>query len=96
MVRRFAQVTILVASALCVAAGTARAEDGRDISVGTELMATSDVTVHRAEIVKGSRVSVTSVVRNAGRVEAADVALADGHVVKVAWATLRSFFQIVP
>ena len=39
--------------------------DEAPIAVGTELMATSDVTLHTAEIAKGSRVSVTKLSRTA-------------------------------
>jgi hypothetical protein len=69
--------------------------DEPTIDVGTELMATSDVTLHTAEIAKGSRVSVTKLSRNAGQVDAVSVALADGHVVKVTMAQVHTFFRVV-
>jgi prepilin-type processing-associated H-X9-DG protein len=65
------------------------------IGVGTELMATSDVTLHQAEIAKGSRVSVTKLSESGGRVESVNVALADGHVVKVTIAQVHTFFRVV-
>jgi hypothetical protein len=69
--------------------------DEREIAVGTELQALADVTLHRAEIAKGSRVSVTQVVRRDGRVDAVRVALADGHVVKVPVALVHASFRVV-
>ena len=64
------------------------------IQVGTELVATSDVTLHQAEISKGSRVSVTKLSTNAGQVDAVSVALADGHVVKVTIAQVHTYFRV--
>ena len=69
--------------------------DERPIDVGTELMATTDVTLHAAEIAKGSRVSVTKLSRNGGQVDTVSVALADGHVVKVTMAQVHTFFRVV-
>ncbi len=90
------------AAALCVscplltAVDEARAETpSPDLAVGTELMATSNVTLHQAEIAKGSRVSVTKVSRNAGQVETVNVALADGHVVKVTISQVHTYFRVV-
>lgn len=84
-----------VASA-AVNEGVARADDGgSEIAVGASLQATSDVTLHKAEIAKGSRVAVTKLLVRAGRLEGLSVALADGHVVKVTLAQLRSFFRVV-
>jgi hypothetical protein len=70
----------------------ARAEN--PIEVGTQLVATSDVTLHRAEISKGSKVSVTKILTREGRTDGFAVALADGHIVKVTLSTIRSFFRI--
>jgi hypothetical protein len=75
--------------------GVARADGGADIAVGTSLQATSDVTLHQAEIAKGSRVNVTKLLVRAGRLHGVSVALADGHVVKVSLTQLHSFFRIV-
>jgi prepilin-type processing-associated H-X9-DG protein len=77
-----------------LAPAAAHAEE-RDLAVGTELMATSDVTLHKAEIAKGSRVSVTKVTLHKGQIDAVNVALADGHVVKMTLAQVRSFFRVV-
>lgn len=71
----------------------ARADDDA-IAVGTELVATSDVSLHKAEIAKGSHVSVTKLRVHEGRVDELDVALADGHVVKVTMTTVRSYFRV--
>jgi len=82
------------AAVLICGTGEARADE-RPIDVGTELMATSDVTLHMAEIAKGSRVSVTKLSRNGGQLDAVSVALADGHVVKVTMAQVHTFFRII-
>jgi hypothetical protein len=68
--------------------------DEAEIAVGTELVATADVSLHKAEIAKGSRVSVTKLMLRDGRVDGVDVALADGHVVKVTMSTVRSYFRV--
>jgi prepilin-type processing-associated H-X9-DG protein len=74
----------------------ADARDGeREIAVGTELMATADVTLHKAEIAKGSRVSVTKVLRHGNVIDGVNVALADGHVVKMSLAQVHSYFRVV-
>lgn len=69
-------------------------EAADDIAVGTELVATADVSLHKAEICKGSHVSVTKVSVHDGRVDGVSVALADGHVVKVTMGTVRSYFRV--
>lgn len=67
-----------------------------EITIGTELMATDDVQLSRAGILKGSKVSVTKLLHRQGEVASVDVILADGHVVKkVAMGTIRAFFRIV-
>src|SRR4051794_640658 len=83
-------LALLLAALVGPAAGVlmggneARAEQApEDIAVGTELVATADVTLHQAEISKGSRVSVTKLLKRDGHVDGLSVALADGHVVKV-------------
>jgi hypothetical protein len=73
----------------------ALAADEAPIGVGTELMATSDVTLHQAEIAKGSRVSVTKLSKSGGQIDAVSVALADGHVVKVTMAQVHTYFRVV-
>lgn len=87
---------LVPAAGVAVSEGVALADDDRsDIAVGTALQATSDVTLHKAEIAKGSRVSVTKVLVHAGRLDGVSVALADGHVVKMTASQLHSFFRIV-
>lgn len=92
-------LTVLLAVAAVPAAGVlapatvAAAET--PITVGTELVATADVTLHKAEIAKGSRVSVTKVNRTGERLDGVNVALADGHVVKMPLAAVRSYFRVV-
>jgi prepilin-type processing-associated H-X9-DG protein len=83
------------AAGLAGAGSVALANEDRSISVGTELMATSDVTLHKAEIAKGSRVSVTKLNRTGGQIDAVNVALADGHVVKVTMAQVHTYFRVV-
>ncbi len=64
------------------------------IQVGTELVATSDVSLSRASLVRGSRVFVTKLITQGRRVAGFKVALADGHVVKVALSTVQRFFRV--
>lgn len=92
---RLARALIVMAALASPAFGerAARADEGA-LSVGTSLQATSDVTLHRAEIAKGSRVAVTKILRRAGRVDGVSVALPDGHVVKVTLAQVRTFFRV--
>jgi hypothetical protein len=97
--RRLAFAVLLAVAAVPAAdvlggGGEARAEE-RSLDVGTELMATSDVTLHQAEIAKGSRVSVTKLGRSGGQVESVSVALADGHVVKMTMTQVHTFFRVV-
>ena len=96
---RPARAVFVVALALAVPAVAAErvaVAEERSIEVGTELQATTDVTLHRAEIAKGSRVSVTKVLVHGGRVDGLSVALADGHVVKVTLEQVHSYFRVVP
>ena len=88
-----ALAAVPVASALSARPALAAGEE--PIAVGTELMATSDVTLHKAEIAKGSRVSVTKLSKSGGQIEAVSVALADGHVVKVTMAQVHTYFRVV-
>ena len=74
----------------------AQASEEADLVVGTELVATADVALHKADIAKGSHVSITKLRLNAGHLDGIDVALADGHVVKVTMGTVRSYFQVAP
>lgn len=73
----------------------ARAEEDDALAVGTELMATADVTLHKAEIMRGSKVSVTKLYVHDGKLDGVNVALADGHVVKMPLAAVRSYFRVV-
>jgi len=88
-------LTAVAVSAVNLASPARALADERPLEVGTELMATSDVTLHKAEIAKGSRVSVTQLSQRAGHVESVSVELADGHVVKVPIAQVRTFFRVV-
>jgi hypothetical protein len=72
----------------------ALAAEEHDLMVGTELVATADIALHKADIAKGSRVSVTKLLLRRGRLDGVDVALADGHVVKMTLGTVRTYFQI--
>jgi hypothetical protein len=67
----------------------------QDVAVGAELLAIRDVTLHRAEIARGSRVSVTGVIQHDGHIDAVEVALADGHVVKLSAALVHASFRVV-
>ena len=71
------------------------AEEANDLAPGTQLMALGNVSLHQAEIAKGSKVSVASVLLREGKLEGASLELADGHIVKVGLATIRSFFKVV-
>jgi hypothetical protein len=73
----------------------ARAEDVGELAVGTQLEALSDVKLSRAELARGSRVSITKLIQKQGRLAAVDVELADGYIARVPIATLRAFFRIV-
>jgi hypothetical protein len=95
--RRLALAAALALATLPLAGVTAeRAAIAAEtpIQVGTELVATSDVTLHQAEIAKGSRVSVTKVTRSGEQLDAVSVALADGHVVKVTMAQVHTYFRV--
>jgi hypothetical protein len=70
------------------------AAEETDLAIGTELVATADVALHKADIAKGSHVSVTKLLLSRGHLDGVDVALADGHVVKVTLGTVRSYFAV--
>lgn len=77
-------------------AGADTRESADELTVGTLLLATDDIQLSRAGIMKGSKVSVTKLLHRQGEVDSVDVLLADGHVVKkVAIGTIRTFFRIV-
>jgi hypothetical protein len=71
----------------------ARAES--DLLVGKQLQALADVSIHKAEIAKGTLVHITKLVASAGKIEAVAVELGDGQVVKMALSTVRTFFKVV-
>jgi hypothetical protein len=84
------------AAAVLASPGVAQADEARsDLSPGVQLMAIDNVTLHRAEIAKGSRVSVAEVVLRAGKLDGVSLELADGHIVKVGVAMVRSHFTVV-
>ncbi|WP_433933250.1 hypothetical protein AB3662_03310 [Sorangium cellulosum] len=66
-----------------------------DIAVGVRLEAVADVKVARAEVARGSTVSVARLIERQGRVTAVDVELADGHIARVAMATVRASFRVL-
>jgi hypothetical protein len=70
------------------------ASAGDDLAVGVELLAVEDVSMHRAELVKGARVSVTKRNLRDGRLESVSVALADGHVLKLPIGAVRTYFRV--
>ncbi len=93
-------LALLAAPALTALEGAllereARAEAEDDLAVGTELMAVSDLSLHRAEIAKGARVNVTKLYLRDGRLDSVNVALADGHVVKMPLGAVRTYFRVV-
>lgn len=92
-------LTLLLAIAAPAVATTsaessAWADEGPEIDVGTALEATADVTLHKATVAKGSRVSVTKLLVRSGRLEGVSAALADGHVVKISMAQLHTSFRV--
>lgn len=89
-----ALVTIGAGPTLAPSEARAEAEE-EDLAVGVRLRALADVQLHKASIVKGSKVHVTRLLHRGGRLASVDLELADGHVVpKVAIATVRSFFRV--
>jgi hypothetical protein len=103
-VQRLSRIAIAVALAAiappmveaAIGQSEARAAEPDDaLAVGTELLATSDFSVHKAEIAKGSRVSVTKLIVRDGRLDSVNVALPDGHVVKMPIVAVRSYFRVV-
>jgi len=70
-------------------------EASTDLTVGTRLEALDNVTLSRAEIAKGSTVSVTKLLHRQGRLASVDVALADGMVARVGIDKVRSLFRVL-
>ncbi|MGK3967032.1 hypothetical protein WMF38_23020 [Sorangium sp. So ce118] len=77
------------------AAEEAPAKVSSGIAVGVQLEAVADVKVARAEVARGSRVSVARLIERQGRLTAVDVELADGHIARVAMATVRASFRVL-
>ena len=94
---RFSRALLIVIALAAPAFGerAAMADDRHEIAVGTSLQATSNVTLHKAEIAKGSRVNVTKLIERGGRIDGVSVALADGHVVKITLSQVHTFFRVV-
>jgi hypothetical protein len=66
-----------------------------DLEVGTQLTAVTEVHLNRAVISKGSKVSVFKLSLKRGHLEAVDVQLADGHVVRdVGISRIRTSFRV--
>ncbi|WP_437734873.1 hypothetical protein [Sorangium sp. So ce1335] len=83
------------ASDAAPASGEAPAKSSTDIAVGVRLEAVADVKVARAEVARGSTVSVARIIERQGRITAVDVELADGHIARVAMATVRASFRVL-
>lgn len=77
------------------APGVRWAQADEEVTVGSALQAITDVTLHQADIAKGSRVSVTEVARRNGHIDVVSVALTDGHVVRVPVAVMLAAFRVV-
>ncbi|WP_437798700.1 hypothetical protein [Sorangium sp. So ce693] len=94
-------VAVVAALAVVVPAGAAGASEetsakvASGIAVGVQLEALSDVKVARAEVARGSRVSVARLIERQGQLTAVDVELADGHIARVAMATVRKSFRVL-
>ncbi|WP_437677575.1 hypothetical protein [Sorangium sp. So ce131] len=94
-------VAVVAALAVVVPGGAAAASEeaaataSDGLAVGAQLEALADVKVARAEVARGSRVSITRLIERQGHVAAVDVELADGHIARVAVATVRASFRIL-
>jgi hypothetical protein len=76
-------------------AAQVHAESPAEITVGAQLEALSDVTVGRAELIKGSKVNVVKVLLRQGRLTSVDVELADGQVARAPATTVRTHFRVI-
>lgn len=99
---RWITLAITAAALAVVPGGTAaalekeaRVEAPGGLVVGARLEALANVKVARAEVAKGSRVSVAGLVERQGRLSAVDVELADGYVARIAVATIRKSFRLL-
>ncbi len=90
-----AALAVVVPGGAAGAAEEAPAKGASGIAVGVQLEALADVKVARAEVARGSRVSVARLIERQGRLTALDVELADGHIARVAMATVRASFRVL-
>ncbi|WP_237245004.1 MULTISPECIES: hypothetical protein [Sorangium] len=90
-----AALAVVVPGGAAGAAEEAPAKVASGIAVGVQLEALADVKVARAEVARGSRVSVARLIERQGQVTAVDVELADGHIARVAMATVRASFRVL-
>ncbi|AUX39428.1 hypothetical protein SOCE26_008190 [Sorangium cellulosum] len=94
-------VAVIAALAVVVPGGAAAASEeaattaSDGLAVGAQLEALADVKVARAEVARGSRVNVTRLIEQQGRLTAIDVELADGHIARVAMTTVRASFRVL-
>ncbi|KYF90041.1 hypothetical protein BE20_44740 [Sorangium cellulosum] len=94
-------VAVVAALAAVVPGGAAGAGEeapakvASGIAVGVQLEALADVKVARAEVARGSRVSVARLIERQGQLTAVDVELADGHIARVGMATVRASFRVL-
>ncbi|HTN91015.1 MAG TPA: hypothetical protein VL242_45395 [Sorangium sp.] len=91
-----AALAVVVPGGAAGASEEAPAEMSTGIAVGAQLEAVADVKVARAEVARGSRVSVARLIERQGQLTAVDVELADGHIARVAMATVRTSFRVLP
>ncbi|WP_437835360.1 hypothetical protein [Sorangium sp. So ce1153] len=90
-----AALAVVVPGGAAGASEEAPAEMSTGIAVGAQLEAVADVKVARAEVARGSRVSVARLIERQGQLTAVDVELADGHIARVAMATVRTSFRVL-
>ncbi|WP_437938689.1 hypothetical protein [Sorangium sp. So ce341] len=95
IVAAVAALAAVVPGGAAGAAEEAPANAASGIAVGVRLEALADVKVARAELARGSRVSVARLIERQGQVTAVDVELADGHIARVAMATVRASFRVL-
>jgi len=86
---------VTIALTAPAAAGPQRAQPIRVLKVGSELVATHDVTIRDARLSQGSRVTVTHVALKNGKPVAANLELKDGHVLAgVAFRQIQKHFRV--
>ena len=75
-------------------AGPPRPAVSPELKVGSELVALRDITLRHATLVKGSRVTVVRIAKQAGKPVALNLELKDGHVLRgVAYRKVRDNFR---